>query len=313
MVAKTAAPAEQQPVSNEEGVSVGKENSVTAWDDLNHSDDNTDFLGHCGVWAVGCPLEESMNVLRLCRLSGAKRFTSPHPTLITHIIRGSRMNQIESRDVVQYLEEHEDVPVVTLDWLDRSVSRQEEMPVDERFLVNISDIAKLNTLFDKKVDACASMQSVGETNSQSILSGGGVKKPRDGIFSGYYFTLCAIRGTSEETVAESIIRQQGGRMFNASLPAAVATEKSKAFAICASSLTAIEVNRLKAQNGDFASVPEPNRFTVYWLRCCVEAGRLLTPQKGTPCFKPLSFSLPMVGMDKISCVSVFCLYMKDVT
>lgn len=102
-------------------------------------------------------------------------------------------------------------------------------------------------------------------------------------------------------------------MFNASLPSAVATEKSKAFAICPASLTAIEVNRLKSQNGDFASVPETNRFTLYWLRCCVEASRLLTPQKGTPCFKPLPFPLPMAGMENISCVFVFWLHGDDVT
>jgi len=124
-----------------------------------------------------------------------------------------------------------------------------------------------------------------------------VGRKYEGFFSGYSFTLCAVRGTSEECVAEALIRRHGGKIFNSSFPASGATKR---IAICPPSLKPIEINRLRSQNTNFASVSEQNRFTVYWLRCCAEANQILAHRKGSPCFRPLSFELPMDGAGKLS-------------
>jgi hypothetical protein len=51
-------------------------------------------------------------------------------------------------------------------------------------------------------------------------------------------------------------------------------------------------------------VEEAARFTYYWLECCVEAddgqGRIVPYMRGSPCYKPLPYPLPIPGMDAIS-------------
>ena len=273
---------------------VGK--GISACDDCSDVEDNF-FLDHCVIWAVGCSVEETMTILKLCRKSGAKRLAFGHPSLVTHILRGSSPNPMEIREVVKYLEDRRGFapPVVNLEWLQRSVARRELMPVDERFSAKIAEIRDEDALL-QRLDSGKGVLAI--MNEHSNISAGSSRKlSSDGIFSGYYFTLSAVRGTSEESVAELLVRQNGGKIFNSSLPT---SSVSMAFAICPPSLTAIESNRLKAQNSNFASVLESNRFTVYWLRCCSEAKKILTPQKGTPCFKPLPFKLPMDGASGIS-------------
>lgn len=274
-----------------------KENRTLELQDEDTGDDSEEhantFLDHCVIWTVGCSLDETVLILKLCRKSGAKRITFGHPNLITHILRGSSLNALESREVSTYLQDKKmsAPPVVNIEWLQRSVARREAMPIDERFASTISKVSdgiKLGTL-----DNGRAVQSL--TNEYSNVSES-VGKKYDGFFSGYYFTLCAIRGTSEECVAEALIRRHGGKIFNASSPPC----GSRFLAICPASLKPIEINRLRSQNNNFATVLETNRFTVYWLRCCAEANQILSPRKGAPCFRPLPFDLPMDGAKGLS-------------
>ena len=267
----------------------------TTNDETSDEDDvENSYLDHVVLWTVGCSLDETVQILKLCRKSGAKRMTFGHPTLITHILRGSSLNSLESRDVSKYIQDRGTYapPVVSIEWLQRSVARRESMPVDERFTISINDAP--GGVQSDKMETRRAPQSL--TNEYSNMSES-VGRKYDGFFSGYSFTLCAVRGTSEECVAEALIRRHGGKIFNSSFPASGA---KKRIAICPPSLRPIEVNRLRSQNNNFASVSEQNRFTVYWLRCCAEANQMLSHRKGSPCFRPLSFELPMDGAEKLS-------------
>jgi len=257
-------------------------------------DDESSYLDHIALWAVGCSLDETVQVLKLCRKSGAKRLTFGHPSLITHVLRGSSLNSLESREVSKYIQDRgtSAPPVVNIEWLKRSVARRESMPVDERFMVSVNDVQ--SALQSDKLETKMAPQSL--TNEYSNMSES-VGRKYDGFFAGYYFTLCAVRGTSEECVAEALIRRHGGKIFNSSFPA---SETKKRVAICPPSMKPLEINRLRSQNNNFASVSEENRFTLYWLRCCAEANQILAHRKGSPCFRPLSFELPMDGAEKLS-------------
>lgn len=263
--------------------------------DENDDDDDGEnsYLDHIMVWTVGCSLDETVQILKLCRKSGAKRITFGHSSLITHILRGSSLNSLESREVSKYIKDRNmSLPVVNIEWLRRSVARREAMPVDERFATTLTDVS--GGLKSDRMDSGRAAQSL--TNEYSNMSESCGKK-YDGFFSGYYFTLCAIRGTSEECIAEALIRRHGGKIFNSSFPS---SGEKKRIAICPPSLKPIEINRLRSQNNNFASVLEQNRFTVYWLRCCAEANQLLSHRKGSPCFRSLPYDLPMDGAEKIS-------------
>jgi hypothetical protein len=274
--------------------------SKSPFNDLEHRDEGTTFLDAVGVWVVGCSLEESMEVLQSCRISGAKRFTFPHPSLVTHILKGTELNALDAREILQFLESNIHVPVVNIDWLQRSVARQQALPVDERFEVSRADLERIyKNEFSKGAghNVPPSLVSNELSVSSSLLAGrrGGVS----GFLDDCYFTMAAIRGTSEESRAEALVRKNGGKIFNSALPTQVLA-RNRIFAICPASLPPVYANKLKSQQLDFTTVPENSRFTLYWLECCVEAGQLLTPQRGSPCFRPLPFPLPLEGMSRIS-------------
>ena len=270
------------------------------FNDLEHRDEGTTFLDAVGVWVVGCSLQESLEVLQLCRVSGAKRFTFPHKSLVTHILKGTESNALDAREIMQFLESNIHVPVVNIGWLQRSVARQQVLPVDERFTVSRTELERIyKNEFSKGVghNIPPTLASNELSVSSSLLAG------RRGGMSGFlddcYFTMAAIRGTSEESRAETLVRKNGGKIFNSALPTQVLA-RNRIFAICPASLPPVYANKLKSQQLDFNTVPENNRFTLYWLECCVEAGQLLTPQRGSPCFRPLPFPLPLDGMSRIS-------------
>jgi len=268
--------------------------------DLEHRDEGTTFLDAVGVWVVGCSLEDSLEVLHLCQVSGAKRLTFPHPSLVTHILKGTEANALDAREILQFLDSNAHVPVVSIDWLQRSVARQQSLPVDERFTVSRVEMERIyRNEFSK--GAGHNFPSTLVSNELSVSSS--LLPARRGCMIGFlddcYFTLAAIRGSSEESKAEALIRKNGGKIFNSALPTQVLAG-NRIFAICPASLPPVYANKLKSQQIDFGTVPENYRFTLYWLECCVEAGHLLTPQRGSPCFRPLPFPLPLEGMSRVS-------------
>jgi hypothetical protein len=127
-----------------------------------------------------------------------------------------------------------------------------------------------------------------------------------GVFTGCYFTLTALeKGSPQEAEAKKLIQAGHGRLFHGATVKAVSNQ-SKAYAICPPSLTPSQVAQLRSTCPDIKTVDECNRFTLYWLESCLEAGQLLPPMRGAPCYQPLPHSLPLPGMDQVVvCVSGF--------
>lgn len=276
------------------------------WAILDWDDSTPRFLDACYVWPVACSSAESMEIQSLCAQSGAKRFTIPHPDLLTHVIVGSRMEPSDVDNVVKFVaEQNRSVVTVSVEWLRRSVARREVLPADERFAVTVrsgtlktaaAPISTLNTRPDDILDADGSFHGLDVHPSLLRQLSGPPSLQGGGLLEGCYFTLAAVKGRVEEAAAERLVRAHGGRLFTTrSVPAG-----ARAFAICPASLPPATALTLRATHSDFAAVPESNRFTLYWLECCGLAGEILVAQRGTPCFQPLPYDLPLPGMNRIS-------------
>jgi len=286
---------------------------IPFWNDLDCDDDAKLFLDWCHIWMVSCSLEENFELLKLCRIGGAKRFLDPHPTLITHIVVGANVTPTDVEEVSKYCETRRDVVVVQLEWLRRSVARQAAQPADARFALSMRDLKNtamrgVNDSSDKGKegsDQAQEAQAPFQRQSASLQRSANQQSaaaPLAGFLANCYFTLAAVRGTSEEEAAEKLVRSHGGRLFTSSLPSGVGTRLRRAFAICPPSLTPARASSLRSSHPDFAAVKEGDRFTLYWLECCVQAQDVLTPQRGTPCFQPLSYTLPLPGAENLSYV-----------
>ena len=272
------------------------------WATLECDDDPPIYLDSCFISLVGCTDSEEHETLVLCAKSGAKRCLQIHPVLTTHIIVGSCLDDPKLDEAREFTSANREVAVVGLEWLRRSVARREPLPADERFIVELG------------ADACAGrkVDKIGKTAIESgegiNLSIGGSGGAQDlarhpsgasmmsGFLDKHYFTLNAVRGTPEGDAAEVLIRSNGGRIFSSSIP----SNSKECFAICPYSLPPHKLHSLRSSSPDFASVPESNRFTLYWLECCVQAGEILPLLAGTTCFQPLPYPLPIPGMDKVS-------------
>lgn len=303
--------------------------AAVPWATLECDDDAPMFLESCFIWVVGCTPAEEQETLELCAKGGAKRFLELHPVLTTHVVVGTQIDDLHS--VSEFVVDHRDVAVVGMEWLRRSVARQEMLPADERFTVALGTGAGRKAGGKLGNSNVAVLTGKGyTTNESNSLGGGGGAAAGDGNLSnnggggggggtntsgapsllrhpssaslmggfldGYYFTLAAMRGTPEGDAAERLIRSNGGRIFSASMP----SNGRGCFAICPYSLPQHKIHSLIMNSPDFAAVPDSNRFTIYWLECCVQVGEVLPPQAGTTCFQPLPYPLPIPGMDKIS-------------
>jgi hypothetical protein len=302
-------------------------------------DDGPLPLESCYIWVVGCTGAQMLEALKLCRCGGAKRFIDPHPRLLTHIVVGSNISVEEARNASDFVALHRDVAVVGLEWLRRSVARHEVMPADERFIVSLNLPAAAAEALRRAGSLPAAAQKGAQKDAAAVgdCTNAGVHvgvEPRAGgcgdgesraavpdaggndpatmnefdamtkhtasqampsrIFEGCYFTLAAIRKTSEEGVAESLIRLHGGRLFTSSVPAG-----GKAYAICPASLPSNRAGALRRAHTDFASVPNSNWFTLYWVECCITSSRVLAPARNCPCFQPLPYELPLPGMERV--------------
>lgn len=289
--------------------------ALPAWDDLNCDDDAPLFLDACQVWVVGCTAAEAFEALRLCRQGGAKRFIDPSPGSITHVVVGSQLGTAEDQALAKYCADNRQAAVVGLEWLRRSCARREALPADERFAVTPATLAEArrrdpgavlatggSASFDAALGASAAAAAgldPGAGSGTSLLARQQSGAP-PGFLDSCYFTLAAVRGTPEAAAAERLIRAHGGRTFNASLPTRAATGSARAFAICPPSLPPTAAAAVRAAHPDFGAVPESGRFTLYWLQCCVEAGKVLPPQRGSPCYTPLPYPLPLPGMERVS-------------
>jgi topoisomerase (DNA) II binding protein 1 len=302
------------------------------WTSLDHEDDAPLFLESCFVWATCCTAAEEQETLVLCAKGGAKRFLEPHPTLTTHVIVGSNLTGDNASAVALFTSEHKHVPVIGLEWLRRSVARREVLTADERFTVSLPSNLNSTTIAGGGTGRGVGLLGNGGGNGSMSLLGfnsndsnslpinkdvngaaaAGVGGERDDVLnrqnsgtaaslmSGFldncYFTLSAVRGTPEGDAAERLIRMHGGRIFSSSVPSS-----SKAcFALCPYSLPSHKVHALRTSHPDFAAVPETQRYTLWWLECCVQAGEVLPCTPGTACFQPLPFVLPLKDMDKVS-------------
>jgi twin BRCT domain len=242
-------------------------------------------------------------------------------------------------EVAMFHGEHRDVPVVGLEWLRRSVARKQILEADERFTISVlgTNVGSLNgttiggtgarllgngggsmsLLGFHSIDSNTVPVGLKISNNNDIGDGGGANNNihNEGLLSnrqnsmlggthslmaGFldncYFTLAAVRGTAEGDAAERLIRMHGGRIFSTSVP----TSGKACYAICPYSLPAHKVHTLRMSHPDFAAVPEAQRFTLWWLECCVLAGEVLPITYGTACFQPLPFVLPLKDMDKVS-------------
>ncbi|KAH7624662.1 putative DNA topoisomerase 2-binding protein 1 [Nannochloris sp. 'desiccata'] len=313
---------------------------AAAWTTLDHEDDTPLFLDSCFVWVTCCTTAEDQESLVLCAKGGAKRFLEPHPTLTTHVIVGSNSTGDSATAVTLFTSEYKHVPVVGLEWLRRSVARREVLTADERFIIrlpshlnsthvaaggngrgvgllgnggggsmsllgfNSTDSTSLPIKKDVTSGAAAGIGAgigVGvdggeRDDSLNRQNSGAAASFMGGFLDNCYFTLAAVRGTPEGDAAERLIRMHGGRIFSTSVPIS-----SKAcFAICPYSLPSHKVHALRISHPDFAAVPETQRYTLWWLECCVQAGDVLPCTTGTACFQPLPFVLPLKDMDKVS-------------
>lgn len=272
------------------------------WATADCEDSGALFLDSCVIWPVGCTDQECIEIKKLCSESGAKTFwNTPHPTLITHILVGSQLSGSDAESVSSYLSERSSscsVPHVSVDWLRRSVGRREALPADERFRVSLHPCQRSQrqqTTVDEsdlqRVSAFHGGIDNGDKSDTVCTS------QKQGFMDGCYFTLAALKKSGEEGIAEQLIRAHGGRLFatKSGVPPG-----SRMYAICPPSLTPAQIRELRSGFVAFDMVPESNRFTVYWLECCAMAKDLLTPQRGTPCFKPLPYPLPLPGMDRVS-------------
>ena len=275
--------------------------------------DDQKFLADCGIWHIGLSRTELRELMSLCFHSGATRVGNPHPTLVTHIIQGTEPCTRGDREgISKILQSRNPVHVVTLEWIRACVrSRRVLNPDQARFRPPKEDddvcaqysthnensaIGRLDS--GRSVPAALNPMVNQNHSNTNDVSNGSFGLRNEGIFSGYYFTLCAVRGTGEESVVEVLIRQHGGKINNTSVPA---SGESTLLAICPPSLTRIDASRLRAQNNNnFGYVAEDNRFTLYWIKCCVKAQKMLMHQDGAPCFRPLPFGLPMDGMRSVS-------------
>jgi len=292
------------------------------WTTLEYEDDTPLFLDSCFVWVTCCSAVEEQETLVLCAKGGAKRFLEPHPTLTTHVIVGSTFSGENARAVALFNSEHKHVPVVGLEWLRRSVARREILTADERFTISLpsnlisnggggsmsllafnndSNSIPINKDAQGGPPAAAAGVDVGVDGGDrdDVLNqqnSGAAASLMGGFFDNCYFTLAAVRGTPEGDAAERIIRMHGGRIFSSSVPTSI----KACFAICPYSLPSHKVHALRVSHPDFAAVPETQRYTLWWLECCVQAGDLLPYTTGTACFQPLPFVLPLKDMDKVS-------------
>ena len=288
-----------------------REEDVLESEGSEHADQK--FLTDCGIWHIGLSRTELRELMSLCFYSGATRVGKPHPTLVTHIVQGSEPCTRGDRDEVsKMLQSRNPVHLVTMEWLRASVRSRSVLNADQaRFRppkeedgVCAQNSTRNESSAIERLDSGRSMpaalnptlnQNHSNTND---ASNGSFGLRGEGIFSGYYFTLSAVRGTGEESVVEILIRQHGGKINNTSVPA---SGEGALLAICPPSLTRIDASRLRAQNNNnFGSVAEDNRFTLYWIKCCVKAQKMLMHQDGAPCFRPLPFELPMDGMRSVS-------------
>jgi hypothetical protein len=287
------------------------EDDVLESEGAEYADDK--FLADCGIWHVGLSRTELRELMSLCFHSGATRVSKPHPTLVTHIVQGSEPCTRGDRDEIsKILQSRNPVHLVTMEWLRACVRSRRVLNADQarfRPLREEDGVRALNSTHHEnsaieRLDSGRSMpaalnpilnQNQSNTND---ASNGSFGLRGEGIFSGYYFTLSAVRGTGEESVVEVLIRQHGGKINNTSVPA---SGEGTLLAICPPSLTRMDASRLRAQNNNnFGHVAEDNRFTLYWIKCCVKAQKMLMHQDGAPCFRPLPFELPMDGMRSVS-------------
>ena len=304
-------------------VDVGKVGSDTRKEGYNNEealqpDEDLDveptFLKECGIWYTSLSNEEFKELVSLCCKSGATRISFPHPTLVTHIVQGSEpRTRGELNDVSRAMRSSINPPrLVNMEWLRASVRSRRALDADQaRFQPpKDDDAARIQStgLNYKRVtersdngrsmQVTLNMSLIQDQSNTNEASNSSLGLRGDGMFSGYYFTLCAIRGTGEERIAEVLIRQHGGKINNTSMPT---SGEGTLLAICPSSLTRIDASRLRAQtNNNFGYVPEDNRFTLYWIQCCVKAQKMLMHQDGAPCFRPLPFELPMDGVSNLS-------------
>jgi hypothetical protein len=282
-----------------------------AWDDLDCDDDAPLFLDCCSLWVVGCTAAEAFDALKLCRRGGAKRYIDPPPGVITHVVVGSQLGAGEADQVARYAADNRHAAVVRLEWLRRSDARREALPADERFALAPGALAG-----GRRCEPAAGLAAPSDAapggleRGGSGVDGGGALLSRQasgalgggggGFLEACYFTLAAVRGTPEEAASERIIRAHGGRLFSASLPGRVAAGQARAFAVCPPSLPPTAAAAVRACNPDFGAVPEAGRFTLYWLQCCEQAGQVLPLQRGSPCYSPLPYALPLPGMEHVS-------------
>jgi hypothetical protein len=286
--------------------------AAPAWDDLAGDDAAPPFLENCWVWVLGCSAPEAFEALKLLRSGGAKRFVEPREGL-THVVVGSRLSALEADELARCLREARaadgDAPApVSLEWLRRSAARGTELPADERFLLTPAALrgsappapppaaAAESLARGASGDQLARLASAGGATNHS----GGFSSGAAGHFEGCYFSLAAVRGSPEEAAAERLIRAGGGRVFTASAPPAVAARRARAFAVCPPSLPAPRAAALRAAHPDFAAVDDVARRTLYWLECCAQGGALQPMQRGSPCYAPLPYPLPLPGMPAVS-------------
>ena len=235
------------------------------------------------------------------------------------MVVGSHLGAGERQAVGKYAADNRQAAAVGLEWLRRSCARREALPADERFAVPAAALADVRRRDPGAVLATGGSGSFAAALGASAAGGAGcdpgggsgpaavavaLARQQSGAPAGFldscYFTLAAVRGTAEEAAAERVIRAHGGRTFNASLPTRAATGSARAFAICPPSLTPTAAAAVRSAHPDFGAVPESGRFTLYWLECCAEAGKVLSPQRGSPCYTPLPYPLPLPGMDRVS-------------
>ena len=286
-------------------------------------------LETCYIWAAKMSKDETAETLQLCRAAGAKRFEDFHPQLTTHILFGSKVDREDQENAKIYLESRNDIDIVNLEWLRQSAMEGRPLPISSAFsstilqdgcrgkpkqhvTTNISSDSLNHSLSTKNNEDPANDITVQRKraflNSSSNLScqqdqvynnddqGKYRKQSSDSVplFDGCYFTLAAIKGTEDEDLAAKMIRSNGGRLFTASFPS-----ESTTFAICPASLSPANIYSLKNTCNDFLSVPEENRFTIYWLECCIESRRIIRPSRASPCLQPLPYPLPLPGMENI--------------
>jgi hypothetical protein len=223
----------------------------------------------------------------------------------------------------RYAERNRDAAIVTLDWVRTCGARMKLLPADERFQLAQTVVSALRRRAPRAgvvTDGSGSLPPPAPAAADSRPAdtwlplkgddaedlaaagalGTGVPPPPvlAPVFEGCYFTLAAIKGTSEEAVAAALIRRHGGRLFTSSTAGRARATGGIAFAVCPPGLPPTRAAELRRQD-DFREVEEKKRVTLYWLECSVAAGAVQAPNRGAPCYQPLPYGLPLAGMTDI--------------